>query len=295
MNAPPIAPTAQLTVQDDIVALGAQRLFCRRLTPGRGGADPGPTLVFLHEALGCTAMWHDFPDRVARATGLPALIYDRAGHGRSSAVSPGTPDKGARDKAYLHVEAEVVLPHLLERLHIDAALLVGHSDGGSIALLAAAACPARIVGIVTEAAHVFVETLTRQGVRKTLAAYEERDLEARLARYHGDQTRTLFFAWAHTWLSPSFRGWNIEARLGRIRCPALVIQGTADPYGTPRQVEAIVAGIGPRAAPLLIPGGGHTPHREAPDLVRDAIAEFAAPLIQRPPAGGRFGGLRGES
>jgi len=274
MNADARSPTAALAADEGFVALGAQRLFYRRLKPHRAEADPKPTLVFLHEALGCTAMWHDFPARVASAAGLPALIYDRAGHGRSSG---GT--HRIRDNFYLHVEAEVVLPQLLERLQIDSAILVGHSDGGSIALLAAAASPARVIGIVTEAAHVFVETITRQGIRDALAAYEARGLGKRLFRYHGAQTRELFFAWADTWLSPSFGDWNIENCLGRIQCPALIIQGTLDPYGTPHQVDAIVAGIGPRATPMMLPGCGHMPHREAPGNVRDAIAKFVAALL----------------
>lgn len=274
MNAGVPYPTAALVAEEGFVTLGTQRLFYRRLRPRREETVPLPTLIFLHEALGCTAMWHGFPARVASAAGLPALIYDRAGYGRSSGGS-----HRIRDKSYLHVEAEAVLPQLLERLQIDAAILVGHSDGGSIALLAAAACPATIRGIVTEAAHVFVETLTRQGIREALSAYAARGLGKRLSRYHGEQTHGLFFAWADTWLSPSFRDWNIEDCLGRIQCPALIIQGTADPYGTRRQVDAIVAGIGPRAVPMMIPGGGHMPHRETPDLVRDAMVEFAAALL----------------
>jgi pimeloyl-ACP methyl ester carboxylesterase len=258
-------------VEEGTLTIGEQRLFYRRLVPHH--TAPGPHLVFLHEALGCTAMWHDFPAQVATDTGRPAIVYDRAGYGRSSRM----PDQ-PRDKSYLHREAEIVLPKLLTRLQIDQALLIGHSDGGSIALLAAAACPAKVTGIVTEAAHVFVESITRQGIREALASYEPQGLEKRLTRYHGDRTRGLFCAWADTWLSAAFQDWNIEDYLGRIRCPALIIQGLEDQYGSPRQVEAIVAGIGPRATPLFIPGCGHIPHREAPGRVRGAIAKFVAAL-----------------
>jgi pimeloyl-ACP methyl ester carboxylesterase len=218
-------------------------------------------------------MWHDFPARLAEDTGLAVLSYDRAGYGRS----PGPPHP--REKDYLHREAEDCLPHLLERLGIQRAILVGHSDGGSIALLAAAACPARIAGIVTEAAHVFVEDVTLAGIRETVAAYQPRQLERRLARYHGDKARHLFFAWADTWLAESFRDWNIEDCLGRIQCPALVIQGRDDAYGTEQQVRAIVAGIGSRARPMLIAACGHTPHRDAPGPVRKAIMAFVAALF----------------
>jgi pimeloyl-ACP methyl ester carboxylesterase len=271
MNTESTSAAEAPAVEENFMALGKERLFYRRLIPGPTTPAPGPTLVFLHEALGCTAMWHDFPAQVATDTGRPAIVYDRAGYGRSSRMSDRP-----RDKSYLHREAEMVLPELLTRLQIDQALLIGHSDGGSIALLAAAACPAKVAGIVTEAAHVFVESITRQGIREALASYEPRGLEKRLARYHGDRTRGLFGAWADTWLSSAFRDWNIEDCLGRIRCPALVIQGLEDQYGSPRQVEAIVAGIGPQATPLLIPGCGHRPHREAPGRVRAAIAKFVA-------------------
>jgi len=263
-----------IAVAESTLTIRKQRLFYRRLTPRSTGPKSAPTLVFLHEALGCAAMWHAFPAQVANDTGLPAIVYDRAGYGRSSRL-PQRP----RDKSYLHREAQDVLPKLLDRLNIDQAILVGHSDGGSIALLAAAAGSDKVAGIVTEAAHVFVEPITREGIRDAVAAYEPRGLEKRLDRYHGDRTRGLFFAWADTWLSAAFRDWNIEDCLGRIQCPALIIQGLADQYGSPRQVEAIVAGIGANAVPLLIPGCGHAPHRDAPRRVRRAIAEFAAGLI----------------
>jgi pimeloyl-ACP methyl ester carboxylesterase len=272
MKADSASQPVVLAAEEGIVTLRDQPLYYRRLTPGPSETDRKPTLVFLHEALGCTAMWHDFPDRVAVDTHLPVVSYDRAGYGRSEK------QPSPQGLSYLHVEAEEVLPGLLQQLRIERAILVGHSDGGSIALLAAAACPERIAGIVTEAAHVFVESITLQGIRETLAAYEPRRLEKRLARYHGDKARPLFFAWADTWLAPSFRSWNIEACLGRIRCPALVVQGREDPYGSERQVQAIVAGIGSAATPMLIPACGHVPHRDAPGRLRMAINEFVAPL-----------------
>lgn len=268
---PPPQPP-DLAAEEDILRIGRQPLYYRRLAPPAESARAGPTLVFLHEGLGCTAMWHDFPARVVRDTALAGVSYDRAGYGRS----PLPPDP--RGKDYLHREAEDIIPRLLTRLGIDRAILVGHSDGGSIALLAAAACPERIAGIVTEAAHVFVEPITLAGIRETMNAYVPRRLEERLARYHGDKARSLFFAWADLWLSETFRDWNIEHCLGRIRCPALVIQGKDDPYGSEDQVRAIVAGIGRRARSLLLPACGHAPHRDAPGEVRRAIASFAAGL-----------------
>jgi len=213
-------------------------------------------------------MWHDFPACVVADTGLGGVSYDRVGYGRSFGSSR------PRGKDYLHVEAQEILPRFLECQQIEKAVLIGHSDGGSIALLAAAACPEKIIGIVTEAAHVFVEDITLAGIRDTVAAYGKRHLEKRLARYHGAKARELFFAWADTWLSPWFRDWRIESCLHRIQCPALIIQGREDPYGTKHQVQSIVAGIGPQAIPLMIPGCGHAPHRDAPGPVRRAIVEF---------------------
>ena len=146
-------------------------------------------------------------------------------------------------------------------------------------MLAAAACPERIAGIVTEAAHVFVEPITLEGIRDAVSAYEARNLEQRLTRYHGTKTRSLFYAWAETWLSDPFRQWNIEDCLGKIQCPALIIQGREDPYGSDRQVQAIVDGIGRQAKPVHIDACGHAPHRDAPQRVRTAITAFAAALV----------------
>jgi pimeloyl-ACP methyl ester carboxylesterase len=273
MNAKSPSTADVMVLEEGTLEMKEHCLFYRRLRPRDTKTASDTALVFLHEALGCTAMWHDFPAQVARDTRMPAIIYDRAGYGRSSR-SPYRP----RDRSYLHCEAQVVLPQLLERLQVDQAILIGHSDGGSIALLAAAACPDKVAGIVTEAAHVFVESITRGGIREALAAYEPHGLEKRLARYHGDRAQDLFFAWADTWLSPGFQDWNIENCLGRIQCPALIIQGLEDQYGSPRQVNSIVAGIGTHAVPLFIPGCGHAPHRDAPRRVRRAIAEFVATL-----------------
>jgi pimeloyl-ACP methyl ester carboxylesterase len=272
MNVQRPSPIVPLSIQEGTLAIHQQHLFYRRIAPPvPSGSDQTPSLVFLHEGLGCTAMWHDFPACVVRDTGLPAIVYDRPGYGRSS----GRPHP--RENHYLHQEAQAVLPRVLDDLRIERAILVGHSDGGSIALLAAAAIPEKIAGIITEAAHVFVEPITIEGIRKAVADYGPRQLEQRLARYHGAKARELFFAWSDTWLSESFRDWNIEDCLDRITCPALVTQGREDPYGSERQVKSIVAGIGPRARAMLIPGG-HALHRDAPGLVRQAIAAFVEAL-----------------
>jgi pimeloyl-ACP methyl ester carboxylesterase len=271
MNVQRPSPIVPLSIQEGTLAIHQQHLFYRRIAPPvQSGSDQTPSLVFLHEGLGCTAMWHDFPACVVRDTGLPAIVYDRPGYGRSS----GAPHP--RDKQYLHQEAQAVLPRVLDALQVERAILFGHSDGGSIALLAAAA-GGKIAGIITEAAHVFVEPITIEGIREAVAAYGPRHVEQRLARYHGAKARDLFFAWSETWLSESFQSWNIEDCLDRITCPALVMQGREDPYGSERQVQSIVAGIGPHARAMLIPGG-HALHRDAPEIVRKAIADFVEAL-----------------
>ena len=272
MGKHPSTMTGPIAIHEGRVTIQDQQLFYRQMVDQGLNPSRKSHLVFLHEGLGCTAMWHDFPTLVAGDTGLPCVVYDRSGYGRSSRHS------SPRDERYLHIEAQDILPRLLDLLQIERAILIGHSDGGSIALLTAAACPERIAGIVTEAAHVFVEPITLEGIRDTVAAYDPRHLEQRLARYHGEKARELFFAWADTWQSSSFRNWNIEDCLGMIQCPALIIQGRDDPYGSVRQVESIVSGIGSQATPLLIPNCGHAPHRDVPGQVRDAINDFVASL-----------------
>lgn len=239
-----------------------------RLDPPAPPPDDAPCLVFLHEALGSIRLWRDFPDAMVAATGLPALVYERLGHG---GADPLTLPRGLD---YLHIEAEQILPAVLEQAGIARAILIGHSDGGSIALLHAAAFPERTMAAVTMAAHVFVEEVTVAGVHEAMALYRTTDLPEKLARYHGANTETLYRAWAETWTSDEFRAWSIEDCLPRIRCPLLVIQGADDEYGTPEQVHAICRGAGGPATPLLIPDCAHQPQRQQRDAVLAAIAGF---------------------
>jgi pimeloyl-ACP methyl ester carboxylesterase len=235
-----------------------------------GNVSAGPVLVFLHEGLGTIRGWRDVPDHLAAATGRPALVYERTGYGNSGPVTLPRP------LDYLEREAEDMLPRLLDHLGIERGLPIGHSDGGSIALLFAAAFPERCVAAVTEAAHVFVEEISLDGIRAAVAAYETGDLKARLARQHGENTDGAFRGWSDTWLSPGFRDWSIAGRLPAIRCPVLVLQGAGDEYGTAAQVEAIVRGVSGPAEPHLIPGCGHAPHHQAREITLGLIAEFVA-------------------
>lgn len=237
-------------------------------------ADPASsaTLVFLHESLGSIAVWRDFPDRLAMRLGMNAVVFDRRGYGESSA------SVGRRSPSYLEDEAQR-LGGLLDRLGITSAVLFGHSDGGSIALLAAALFPQVVRAIATEGAHVFVEERTLHGIRTARATLRHTKLREKVMRYHGDKTDAILSAWFDTWLSPDFRNWNIESYLSRVVCPALVIQGIDDEYGTEEQVRAIAAGVSGPAESLMIPGVRHTPHREATEMVIDATARFLRLLL----------------
>lgn len=230
-----------------------------------------PLLVFLHEGLGSIAMWKGFPERLCAATGCAGLVYDRQGYGLSSA------QPGSRSIHYLHQYGMAELPSVMQgiasgREHI----VVGHSDGGSIALIYAAARPAGLRGVITAAAHVFVEDLTLEGIHVALDAHGAGKLRA-LARYHGDKAATVFSSWADTWLAPWFRQWNIEYLLPAIDCPLLAIQGSEDQYGSQAQLDTIERGT-PGARQLVLPECGHSPHIEQPEATVQAMAAFITPL-----------------
>lgn len=227
--------------------------------------DPSqPTIVMLHEALGSVAQWKDFPSLIAEKTRFNVWAYDRLGHGFSD------PLLRQRGYAYLHLEAWEVLPSILEQLNIKKPILWGHSDGGSIALLYASRYPVK--ALITEAAHIFVEEVTLEGIEQTL---KQKDfLIEKLARFHGEKTADLFAAWSETWLMPTFRGWNIENVLKRIECPSVIVQGENDEYGTIEQVNRITKGIGKHAKNLILPNCGHAPYREAPILLLNNIINF---------------------
>jgi pimeloyl-ACP methyl ester carboxylesterase len=230
-----------------------------------------PVLVFLHEGLGCVALWKDFPDQVAQATGLPALVYSRIGYGGSS------PCALPRPITYMHDEGEAGLPDLLAALGIQSHILIGHSDGASIALIYAGAqkaLPQRdgLKGVAVMAPHVFCEDVSVRSIRAADKAYAEGDLKTRLAKYHGDNVDCAFRGWCDSWLNPDFQHWNIESHVDRIKMPVLVIQGEDDEYGTAAQVESVRRRAG--AETLLIPGCGHSPQRDQPAATLKALAEF---------------------
>jgi pimeloyl-ACP methyl ester carboxylesterase len=248
---------------------GRCRLPVEIIEPSVRPADaPGTTLIFLHEGLGCISQWRDFPLAVSLATRLPAVIYERRGYGNAD------PLDAPRSARYLHEEALQSLPEVLRQLQIDDAILIGHSDGGSIALIFAAVWPEKVRGIITEAAHVFVEEVTLAGIREAVRIYTSTDLPDRLSRHHGSNTETAFRGWSDTWLSPAFRDWNIEEYLPGVRCPVLAIQGRDDEYGTSAQIEAIVSGVSGPAEPLIVADCGHVPHLQARERVLAEMTRF---------------------
>lgn len=230
-----------------------------------------PTLVFLHEGLGCVSLWRDWPDRLAAATGLAAFVYSRRGYGRSVTRQQPWP------LSYLEDEA-VVLLGLLEAVGIDQAILLGHSDGGSIALAAAALDSRQVVkGLVLYAPHVTVEPENVAAITATGQRYEQSDLALRLARYHDDVDST-FHGWFDTWTDPRFAEWSLLEHLSRIDVDIAVIQGLADPYGSSAQAEAIAAGVGREGLVVaLLADCGHAPHQDRPE--RTLAASVA--LIRR--------------
>jgi pimeloyl-ACP methyl ester carboxylesterase len=220
-------------------------------------AGAAPTLVFLHEGLGSVSAWRDFPARVAAATGRAAIVFSRAGYGRSPMRPAPWP------VTFMHEEARALEALLAGE---GAPILVGHSDGASIALLYAAEQPVR--ALVLEAPHVFVEDKTVASI-----AALGGDVAARLGKHHADAAAT-FAAWRGVWLDPAFRAWNIESCLARVTAPALLIQGEDDEYGTVAQLDAIEAQLGAPSQRLLLPACGHAPHRDQPARTLAAIAAF---------------------
>jgi len=218
----------------------------------------------LHEGLGSVSMWRDFPRALSESTGHRALVYSRHGYGQSSPLS------APRSVSYMHDEALITLPELLARLGIEQPLLFGHSDGGSIALIHASRHPVR--GVIALAPHVFVEDLSITSIAIAKVAYETTDLRQRLARYHNDVDGA-FRGWNDIWLHPDFRFWNIEQLLPRIPSPVLVIQGENDEYGTVEQMHRI-ANQAPDVELRLLPQCGHSPHRDQPRAVLEAVQQW---------------------
>lgn len=231
----------------------------------------GPALVFLHEGLGSIRLWRDFPARVAEATGHTALVYDRYGYGDSDVLRD---ERVGKD--FMHHEALVELPALLKALDVRDPILVGHSDGASIALIHAGGAH-DVRGVVAMAPHLFVEAHGLASIRRIREGFVSTGLRDRLAKYHRDPSKT-FHLWNDAWLDPAFRSWNIEEYVAGIRCPVLAIQGEGDEYGTMAQLDAIARQTGGPCELLKLADCGHAPFRDQPRAVLKAIAAFVGKI-----------------
>lgn len=251
-------------VKIEMLALKGKNLYTEFYNP----YPHRPTIVFLHDSLGCVKLWRDFPKKLSEATQCNVLIYDRLGYGKSDSMPTYV-----RGLDYMEIEAEV-LHDLLMMFKIENPILFGHSDGGTIALLSGSKYPDLIKAIIVEAAHIFVEDITLNGIAIALESYQNTNLPQRLAKYHSDKVDTIFRAWSETWTTKAFRDWNIEHFLADIICPLLFIQGSEDEYGTIKQVERTLAQVSGAAEKLIIPNVGHTPHKENPEVVLEKSIEF---------------------
>lgn len=228
-----------------------------------------PVLVFLHDGLGCLSLWRDFPARVADAAKSRAFVYSRFGYGNSDPIDLPRPVR------FMHDEALTVLPAILDAAKIDRPIFVGHSDGGSIALIfAGSKFGANVHSLILEAPHVFVEDLTVQSIYEAGQEYLHKDLKQKLQRHHGKNVDVAFWGWNQVWLDPNFRSWNIEEYLPHIQKPVLAIQGNDDNFGTSLQIESIAKHCAGEVQTAFLPKCAHTPHREQPELTFDLMVNF---------------------
>ncbi len=255
-----------LAITEDFLTIHGQKIYVKKIADEK--CLRSKFLVLLHEGLGCVELWRDFPEKLAHATGLSVLLYDRFGHGKSDAILK------PRTAQYLHEEAFDILPKVLDAYGIEQPIFVGHSDGGSIALLYGSMFADKTEAIITEAAHTYVDQLTLAGIQEAVVAYQKTRLKQRLSRYHGNKTDELFHAWCDTWLAKDFLDWNIVNSLSEITCPVLAIQGENDQYGEQEQAFKIVRNVSGDSKSMLIPSCYHSPHFETETTVLDAIQSF---------------------
>jgi pimeloyl-ACP methyl ester carboxylesterase len=228
-----------------------------------------PVLVFLHEGLGCIAMWRDFPTQMSASLDMPGLVYSRAGYGGSDPITLPRPI------TYQEDEAKGALNEVLDTLGIRQSILIGHSDGGTIGLIHAGCdTEERVLGAVTMAAHVFNEQICIDGIKEVQKVWDTTDLREKLKRYHGENVDVAFHGWNDTWQRDDYWHWNVEQYLPAITCPLLVMQGIDDHYGSMKQVDAIIDGAGGAAEKLMLPNCGHNPHFDQSDMTMNAIRTF---------------------
>ncbi|GAA4665181.1 alpha/beta fold hydrolase [Gordonia humi] len=235
----------------------------------RHDGDPDlPTMVFLHEGLGSAGQWGALPLLLARATGAPALVYSRHGYGGSAGSGPDGPD-------YLHREAFDTLPQILDALSIARPILIGHSDGASIAAIHASAHP--VTSAVLIAPHIVVEQTTLDGIAHTASVFAE-TVRPSLGMFHDDPDE-LFRRWSGVWCSPEFASFDVTGLLPHITAPVLVVQGEADQYGTDVQISAVTDHVVGDVTAHLLPGTGHHPHLDDAEAIAALVGEFLQPFL----------------
>ena len=230
-----------------------------------------PTIVMLHEGLGALSLWRDIPRKLSYLINCSVFVYSRHGYGASDFIN------SEFDANYMHKEALYILPQVLNHFDISKPILYGHSDGASIALIHASSADTEIMGLILEAPHVFVEEISLDGLRGAKKAFEEGGLKASLAKHHRNP-EMIFRCWNNIWLSPEFLTWNIVSCLSKIQCPALLIQGETDAYGTLSQLDTIEEHVSGSCEKQILPHVGHSPHRENPELVLQSIQQFISKI-----------------
>jgi pimeloyl-ACP methyl ester carboxylesterase len=253
------------------LAIGSTEIEYRMVGPA---TDVAPTLVLLHEGLGSAGLWGDFPEKLSTATGAGVFAYSRAGYGASSAVMLPRP------LDYMHTEALDILPKVLEAIGFRRGLLIGHSDGASIATIYAGGVQDhRIRGLCLIAPHFIVEDISVESIARIKADYEQTDLRAKLARWHSNVDNA-FYGWNGAWLDPAFRAWDITESLAYVRVPIEIVQGADDHYGTLRQIEIAQAECYCPVDVEILAGAAHAPQREAPEATLKAVADFVNRILQ---------------
>jgi pimeloyl-ACP methyl ester carboxylesterase len=257
-----------MLTEDHWIELPNRRLFARSWT--KPAWRRRPTILLVHDSLGCVELWRDYPERLARRTGHPVVAYDRHGFGRSDA-HPGPLPEG-----FMQAEAAETIPALREQLGLDAIVPYGYSVGGAMAVATAARMPDACRAVVTVSAQAFVEDRTVAGIRQAQDAFRDPHQFARLVRHHGDKARWVLDAWTDTWLAPGFASWCLDDELKRVRCPLLAIHGERHEYGSPRHPERIAALVSGPSEVAILEHAGHMIHRDSPDELIHAVAGFLA-------------------
>lgn len=256
----------ELSTSEKIINLLQGQVYVKTWTPKSLKQDE--PILLLHDSLGCTDMWRDFPEKLLLATGRQVISYDRLGFGRSEI------QKTPVTLNFIQDEGEIYLPQILEALSIKNFYLFGHSVGGGMSLCAASFLGARCKGVITESAQALVEDRTLQGIRSAEEGFKKPEVFAKLAKYHGGKTQWVLDAWIKTWLSEDFKNWSLQSVLPKVTSPLLIIHGDRDEYGSaafPNMIEELSAGPSEKH---LLEGMGHVPHREKPELILNLVSEF---------------------